>query len=67
MKETLFNVGEKIYYQAEIEILQGSEWVPYQTNDLQLEFVMLDPWVRVPLTQQNSTAIYSTDFYVILG
>jgi oligosaccharyltransferase complex subunit beta len=65
-KETLFNVGEKIYYQVEVEIQDGYQWVPYSTNDLQVEFVMLDPWVRVGLQQQNSTSTYSASFYVQL-
>jgi len=24
---------------------------------------MLDPWVRVPIVQQNSTNVYSAEFY----
>ena len=59
VRETVYNVGEKIYFQVEVETLSGTQWRPYSTDDLQVEFVMLDPWVRIPLTQVNGTAIYN--------
>ena len=64
-KETVYNVGEKIYFQAEVETLEaGTQWKPLSTGDLQVEFVMLDPWVRIPIHQVNETAIYNAEFYV---
>lgn len=63
----MYNVGEKIYFQAEVETAEGgSQWRPYSAPDLQVEFVMLDPWVRMPLQQANGTAIYHAEFYVPL-
>lgn len=52
-KETLFNVGEKLFFTAEIEELDSSsgEWKPYMAEDLQVELVMLDPWVRTTLVK----------------
>lgn len=57
-KEGLFNVGEKIYFQVDVENQKLNQWEPFTTDDLQVEFVMLDPWVRVPLTQRKNTATY---------
>lgn len=68
-KETLFNVGEKIFFEAEIEELdqKSQAWKPYISSDLQVELVMLDPWVRVPLTLSNvKTGKYTAEFYVNL-
>jgi len=52
-KETLFNVGEKLYFSAEIEEYnaESDSWKPYVANDLQVELVMLDPWVRTTLVK----------------
>lgn len=52
-KETLFNVGEKLFFSAEVEELnaKSQEWQPYVTDDLQVELVMLDPWVRTTLVK----------------
>lgn len=66
-KETIFNVGEKLYYEAEIEELdqRSQSWKPYIASDIQVELVMLDPWVRVPLTLADSkTGKYKAEFYV---
>ena len=36
-KETIYNVGEKIYFQAEVETLEaGTQWRPLSTGDLQV-------------------------------
>ena len=60
--ETVFNVGEKIYYQVEAEQFnsESSEWEAYLSDDIQMEFVMLDPWVRATLSNKNGTSTYST-------
>ena len=57
-KENLFNVGEKIYFSADVEVKQFNNWATFTTDDLQVEFVMLDPWVRVPLTQVKGSSTY---------
>ncbi|KAL1411902.1 oligosaccharyl transferase glycoprotein complex, beta subunit [Vanrija albida] len=43
----------------------SSQWVPFHTDDLQLEFTMLDPFIRTSLVEKSSTATdatYSTTF-----
>lgn len=64
-KETIFNVGEKIYFKADIEVQEGNQWKPFSTEDMQMEFVMLDPWVRIPIKQVGNTSTYKAEFYVL--
>lgn len=51
---------DDISYTIEIDEWNNKikKWQPYKANDLQLEFIMLDPYVRMPLvkdpTKQNS-------------
>ena len=33
-----------------IEEMRNGEWVPFQGKDVQLEFVRIDPFVRISLT-----------------
>ncbi|WOO80500.1 Dolichyl-diphosphooligosaccharide--protein glycosyltransferase subunit [Vanrija pseudolonga] len=43
----------------------SSQWVPFSTKDLQLEFTMLDPFIRTALVEKSSSAsdtTYSTSF-----
>jgi len=64
-KETLFNVGEKLYFSADVEEYDDevSSWRPYMTNDMQVELVMLDPWVRTSLVKGQGSS-YVAEFYV---
>lgn len=64
--ETIFNVGEKIYFQVEAEQFdsESGDWQPYIADDIQVEFVMLDPWVRADLNNRNGTSTYFAEFYV---
>lgn len=65
-KETLFNVGEKLYFSAEVEEFNSDSglWKPYVASDLQVELVMLDPWVRTTLVKGQGNS-YHAEFYVI--
>jgi len=40
------------------------QWVPYVTNDIYLEFVMLDPYIRMPLTYVSGTSTYKAEFKI---
>lgn len=46
-----------------IEEWVDSKWVPFVADDLQLEFIMLDPYVRTKL-KHTSEAKYSVVFKV---
>jgi oligosaccharyltransferase complex subunit beta len=56
-------------YDIDISTFSGEEWTPYTANDVQLEFTMLDPHLRLPLAvtprTSNSTVTsnrFSTQF-----
>jgi oligosaccharyltransferase complex subunit beta len=40
-------------YSIEIEEYSNGKWGPFQGNDVQLEFVRLDPFVRKTMTNKN--------------
>lgn len=44
-----------------------SAWVPYEANDITLEFVMMDPYVRMFLTKDSDkkSSRYYANFRVI--
>jgi len=49
----VFTINDTIHYSIVIEEKQGSKWVPYKGEDVQLEIIMLDPYVRVPLKSKG--------------
>ncbi|XP_014475354.1 PREDICTED: dolichyl-diphosphooligosaccharide--protein glycosyltransferase 48 kDa subunit [Dinoponera quadriceps] len=45
-----YTIMDEVVYSINVERLSsGGEWVPYETNDLQLEFVRIDPFVRMTM------------------
>jgi len=58
-----YTVKELIVYSVLIEEWDGSKWVPYNANDVQLEFIMLDPYVRTFLKSDNKGK-YSVEFTI---
>lgn len=53
-----------IHFEADIEEYDyvKNEWKPYITDDLMVEFVMLDPWIITKLHNQKGTARYHAEF-----
>jgi len=50
---TSYTVMDEVVFSIEVETLKGDKWIPFQANDLQLEFVRIDPFVRIPLELKN--------------
>lgn len=48
-----YTIKENIVYSIRIEEVVNGKWVPFQGNDVQLEFIRLDPFVRTTLTNKN--------------
>lgn len=44
-----YTIIEPVVYTIAIEELDGGKWKPFQANDIQLEFVRIDPFVRTTL------------------
>lgn len=59
-----YKVYDDIVYNADISTYdhKTGKWVPYVADDLQLEFVMLDPYIRTGLKNVKGTSRYSVGF-----
>lgn len=49
-----YTVFDDVVFSIEVEILRNGKWETYDANDLQLEFVRIDPFVRTPLKKQGN-------------
>eukprot|EP00887_Chlorella_sp_A99_P006356 scaffold3.g6356.t1 len=62
-----FESVEAVVFSVEIQELADGAWRPYRTDDVQVELVMLDPYVRATLAHDGagtfSTAIRLPDVY----
>jgi len=56
-----YTIRDNIYYGLKIEEWKGNQWVPFKSEDVQLEFIMLDPYYRIPL-KGDENGIFSTEF-----
>ncbi|KAG0749576.1 hypothetical protein G6F23_000938 [Rhizopus arrhizus] len=50
-----YRVKDDIVYTIDIIEYKDDEWVPYKANDVQLEIIMLDPYIRTTLKQVSTT------------
>ncbi|CAK9817890.1 Dolichyl-diphosphooligosaccharide--protein glycosyltransferase 48 kDa subunit [Anthophora plagiata] len=44
-----YTIMDDVIYSTDIQKLAGDKWIPYETNDLQLEFVRIDPFIRMTM------------------
>lgn len=58
-----YTIKDQLRFEVKIEELVDSQWQPYRASDVQLEFRMLDPHVRVFL-QHDQQGTFSTEFQV---
>jgi len=58
----LYTIKDEIVYSVQIEEYNGHNWVPFQSNNVQLEFSMLDPYVRIPLKANKTPGLYTATF-----
>jgi oligosaccharyltransferase complex subunit beta len=52
-----YTVMDNVIYSIEIEKYDSGKWVPFDANDVQLEFVRIDPFVRTPLKKEGNTYV----------
>ncbi|KAL3077130.1 hypothetical protein niasHS_013119 [Heterodera schachtii] len=57
-----YTIMDDVRYEIDIEELQNGKWVPFQGKDVQLEFVRIDPFVRVTL--KNNNGKFSAEFKI---
>lgn len=48
--DTGYRITDDVEFTILIEEMRNGEWVPFQGKDVQLEFVRIDPFVRISLT-----------------
>lgn len=58
-----YTITEPVVYQIQIETLELGQWVPFKANDVQLEFVRIDPFVRTTLLMVRP-GIYEARFKI---
>jgi len=56
-----YTIKDDIEYSVEIQEWNGKKWVPFLADDVQLEFRMLDPYVRITL-KHDAKGNYHTSF-----
>ncbi|CAK9818315.1 Dolichyl-diphosphooligosaccharide--protein glycosyltransferase 48 kDa subunit [Anthophora quadrimaculata] len=44
-----YTIMDDVVYSTDVQKLAGDKWIPYETNDLQLEFVRIDPFIRMTM------------------
>ncbi|CAD7090153.1 unnamed protein product [Hermetia illucens] len=47
---TAYTITDPVVYKIAIEIYQDRKWIPFEAKDIQLEFVRIDPFVRMRLS-----------------
>jgi len=58
-----YTVYDNVHYSIVIEQMDDSgAWTAYESNDVQMEFVRIDPFVRTPLTLNKATSTYGVEF-----
>jgi len=57
----MYRIKDSITYSVLIEEYNGQVWKPFQSKNVQLEFTMLDPYVRIFLNP-SSTGHFTTTF-----
>ncbi|KAG5884657.1 hypothetical protein JTB14_005401 [Gonioctena quinquepunctata] len=58
-----YTIMEDVIYTIEIEILEKGQWKPFTAQDVQLEFVRIDPFVRTTL-QRKPSGQYEAKFRI---
>ncbi|XP_053206440.1 dolichyl-diphosphooligosaccharide--protein glycosyltransferase 48 kDa subunit-like [Panonychus citri] len=48
-----YTIMEDVVYSIVVEKLENGKWIPYNADDIQLEFVRIDPFVRTALKKQG--------------
>ncbi|KAH9467171.1 hypothetical protein MJO28_000233 [Puccinia striiformis f. sp. tritici] len=60
-----YRVNDQIEYKVDVQLLQNGRWGPCPLDDLQLEFTMLDPHLRVKLNGTKSNKGTQTSYTTI--
>ncbi len=56
----VYRIKDEIVYSMVVEEYIDGKWVPFKVNDMQLEFVMLDPYVRKTMSADDAGKFSAT-------
>ncbi len=51
---TPYTIKDDVVYTIDVEEYRGGKWAPFKANDLQMEFVRIDPFVRLTLKPSSN-------------
>eukprot|EP00898_Chlorokybus_atmophyticus_P009048 jgi/Chlat1/9144/Chrsp97S08394 len=59
---SMYRINDRIHYEVQIEEWDAAKraWRPFRADDVQLEFVMLDPYIRTTLSQDGKGKFFTT-------
>mmetsp|Transcript_31740 Transcript_31740/g.53546 ORF Transcript_31740/g.53546 Transcript_31740/m.53546 type:complete len:461 (+) Transcript_31740:33-1415(+) len=58
----VYRIKDEIVYSMTVEEFRNGAWQAFSADDMQMEFVMLDPYVRKTMTSDASTGRFSATF-----
>lgn len=58
-----YTVMDTVVYSVQVDIMDSSNWKPFETNDIQMEFFRIDPFVRKTMILLNP-GNYQTTFKI---
>lgn len=58
----VYRIKDELVFSMVVEEYQRGAWVPFQADDMQLEFVMLDPHVRTTMVSDPDTGKFVATF-----
>jgi len=61
-----YTIKNNMHYEIEISEYNDGVWQPFNADDVQLELIMLDPYIRTTLKQQPNTNPTSSTFAIDL-
>ncbi|OUM57332.1 hypothetical protein PIROE2DRAFT_65068 [Piromyces sp. E2] len=61
-----YTIKNNIHYEIEMSEYNDGVWQPFNATDVQLELIMLDPYIRITLKQQPITNPTSSTFAIDL-
>ena len=56
-----YTIEQQVVYNIKIEEFSNGAWVPFQADDVQMEFFRIDPFVRTAL-KASSNGVFSVQF-----
>ena len=58
----VYRVKDEIVYSIQVDEYVDGEWRPFSAQDMQMEFVMMDPYVRKTLTCEGQSGLHKAAF-----